>query len=80
MSAYQSIAENGLKACQGPEKLLKCPDKLKGLPAADGLILLDANYGMSGMTLLSLDPAVVDEATGKTVDANLDLFNRLKWV
>jgi hypothetical protein len=75
MSAYQSIAENGLKACQGPEKLLKCPDSLADLPPADGLILLDANYGMSGMTLLSLDPAVADETTGKAIDAKLDLFN-----
>jgi hypothetical protein len=75
MSAYQNIAENGLKACQGPEKLLKCPDSLAELPAADGLILMDANYGMSAMTLLSLDPAVVDETTGRTLDAKLDLFN-----
>ena len=75
MSAYQNIAENGLKACQGSEKVLKCPDSLAGLPAADGLILMDANYGMSGMTLLSLDPAIVDEASGETVDPTLNLFN-----
>src|SRR5882724_5547737 len=24
MSAYQNIAENGLKACQGPEKIMRC--------------------------------------------------------
>ncbi len=75
MSAYQSIAENGVKVCQGPEKLLKCPDSLAGLPAADGVILMDANYGMSGMTVLSLNPAILDEQTGRKIDPKLDLFN-----
>ncbi len=75
MSSYQSIAETGLKACQGPEKLLKCPDTLAGLPPADGLILLDSNYGWAGMSLFSLDPAVVDETGGETLDPKLDLFN-----
>lgn len=75
MSGYQSIAENGVKICQRPEKILKCPDTLADLPAGDGLILMDANYGMSGMTLLSLNPAIVDETTGQTIDPKLDLFN-----
>lgn len=75
LSAYQAIAEAGLKACQGPEKLLKCSDTLAGLPPADGLILLDANYGMSTMSLLSLDPAITDESTGQKLDPSLDLFN-----
>jgi hypothetical protein len=75
MSAYQNIAENGLKACQGPEKIVKCPDSLAGMPAADGLILLDANFGLAGMVLFSIDPAVVDESTGMVVNPKLDLFN-----
>lgn len=75
LSGYQSIAESGIRICQSPEKLLKCPDTLADLPAADGLILMDANFGMSGMTLLSIDPAIVDESTGQKLDPALDLFN-----
>jgi hypothetical protein len=75
MSAYQSIAEGGVKVCQGSEKILKCPDTLAGLPAADGLILMDANYGMSTMSLFSLDPAVIDESSGQLLNPALNLFN-----
>jgi hypothetical protein len=75
MSSYQAIAEGGLKACQGPEKIIKCPDSLAGLPVADGLMLIDSNYGMSTMTLFSIDPAVVDEGTGQKIDPKLDLYN-----
>jgi hypothetical protein len=75
MSAYQNIAENGLKACQGPEKIIRCPDTLADLPPADGLMLLDANFGLGAMMLFSLDPAVSDEASGRKLDPQLDLFN-----
>jgi hypothetical protein len=75
MSAYQNIAENGLKACQGPEKISKCSGKLAGLPAADGVILADANWGLAAMTLFSLDPAVSDERNGHSINPALDLFN-----
>ena len=75
MAAYQSIAESGLKACQGPEKIIKCSNSLAGLPPADGLMLLDSNYGLGAMMLFSLDPAVTDEASGLKLDLALDLFN-----
>ncbi|MHB8286026.1 MAG: alpha/beta hydrolase family protein [Caulobacteraceae bacterium] len=75
MSAYQDIAENGVKACQGPEKIAKCPDSLAGLPPADGLMLIDSNFGQAEMTLFSIDPAVRDERTGMSKDSRLDLFN-----
>ena len=75
MAAYQSIAESGVVACQGPEKIIKCPASLAGLPPADGLMLLDSNYGLGAMMLFSLDPAVSDETTGQKLDASLDLFN-----
>ena len=75
MAAYQSIAENGLNACQGPEKIITCPDTLAGLPPADGLMLLDSNYGLGAMMLFSLDPAVTDETTGQKRDPALDLLN-----
>ena len=75
MSAYQNIAENGLKACQGPEKISRCPDTLADLPPADGLMLLDSNFGLAAMMLFSLDPAVSDELSGRKLDPQLDLFN-----
>jgi hypothetical protein len=74
MSAYQNAAENGVQAFQGPEKLIKCSDLGKLCPA-DGVMLLDSNYGNGMMTLLSLDPAVTSEDNGKALDPELDLFN-----
>lgn len=74
MSAYQSAAENGVQVFQGPEKIIKCSD-LEPLPPADGVMLLDSNYGNGAMTLFSLDPAVLSEDSGMVVDPELDLFN-----
>jgi len=75
MTAYQDIAENGVKVCQGPEKIIKCSDYLAGLSPADGVILADANWGNAEMALFSLDPAVVSEDSGTNMDPSLDLFN-----
>jgi hypothetical protein len=75
MSSYQNIAENGLRACQGPEKVGRCPDSLAGLPPADGLMLVDSNWGHGAMMLFSLDPAVVGEDGGQALNPELDLFN-----
>jgi hypothetical protein len=75
MSSYQNIAENGLKACQGPEKLIKCSDGLAGLPPADGLLLVDSNWGLGAMMLFSIDPAVVSEENAQSLNPELDLFN-----
>jgi pimeloyl-ACP methyl ester carboxylesterase len=75
MSAYQMIAERGLVSCRGPEKIYQCSDSLAGLPRADGLMLIDSNWGQATMMLLSTDPAVTSEATGKAVDPYYDLFN-----
>jgi hypothetical protein len=74
MSAYQNAAENGVQAFQVPEKLIKCSD-LGELPPADGVMLLDSNYGNGVMTLLSLDPSVTSEDSGKNLDPELDLFD-----
>ena len=74
MSAYQNAAENGVQVLQGPEKLIQCSD-LGELPPADGVMLLDSNYGNGVMTLLSLDPAVMSEDNGNILDSELDLFN-----
>ncbi|MET7484540.1 alpha/beta hydrolase [Streptomyces sp. NPDC005538] len=75
LSAYQNLAENGAKAFAGPEKLVQCSATLDGLPPADGLMLLDSNWGNGAMRLLSLDPAIVSEDGGVRIDASLDLFN-----
>lgn len=74
LSAYQKIAENGAASCQGAEKLHKCPDSLDGIPAADGIMLIDSNWGNSVMSLLSVDPAVTDEEGKTPLDPALDLF------
>ncbi len=64
MSTYQNIAENGLRACQGPEKIIKCSDSLAGLPPADGIMLLDAHWGDGISNLLfGMSPSMTDEVT-----------------
>ncbi|KAK7509207.1 hypothetical protein IWZ03DRAFT_93591 [Phyllosticta citriasiana] len=75
MSAYQNIAENRLAAFQGPEKIYPCSDALADLPAADGVLLMDANLGKSFMFLLSLNPAIEDETSGMKNNASLNLFS-----
>jgi hypothetical protein len=75
MSAYQAIAEKGLAFCRAPDKIWKCPDNLAHLPPADGLMLVDSNWGLAEMTLFSIDPAVTDETGGRALDPMLDMFN-----
>jgi hypothetical protein len=75
MSTYQNIAENGVSVCQGPEKIVKCPDNLAGMPAADGMMLIDSNWGLPAMMLFSIDPAVTSEQAGLPLNPDLDSFN-----
>ena len=75
MTAYQAIAENGVEIFQGPEKIYPHPD-CGELPPADGIMLLDANWGNAAMQLFSLDPAVTDENSGIALDPKLDLFRK----
>ncbi|HUO21754.1 MAG TPA: hypothetical protein VMU59_04495 [Caulobacteraceae bacterium] len=75
MTAYQDIAENGVAVCQDAQKVHKCPANLAGLPAADGVVLADANWGQAEMTLFSIDPAVTDEHSGMKLDPSLDMYN-----
>lgn len=75
MSAYQSIAENGVKVCQDAKKIHKCPEELAGLPAADGVILGDTNIGLGTLTLISVDPAVIDNTSGLKLNPELDMYN-----
>lgn len=75
MSAYQMIAEGGVAACRGADKIWQCPDSLAGLPRADGLMLIDSNWGLAAMTLFSIDPSVRSESGGMDTDPALDMFN-----
>ncbi len=75
MSGYQDIAENGLGACQGPDEIYKCSKRLAGLPPADGVMLVDSNWGIAAMTLFALDPAIVNEGDGKTLNPALNMYN-----
>lgn len=74
LTAYQCVAENGADVFAGEEKLFPWKAEEK-LPSADGLMLLDANWGNAVMQLFSLDPAITDETSGKNLDATIDLFN-----
>ncbi|MCD8122441.1 MAG: alpha/beta hydrolase [Clostridiales bacterium] len=74
MSAYQAIAENGPQVFQGEEKIIPYPSD-EELPPADGLMLLDSNWGNAVQQLLSLDPAVENESSGMGLNEELNLFN-----
>ncbi|MCD7863410.1 MAG: alpha/beta hydrolase [Lachnospiraceae bacterium] len=74
MSAYQSIAENGVEIYQTEEMLYPCPLTEKLLPA-DGIMLIDSNYGNGAMTLISMDPAVLENGNGTDLDESLSVFN-----
>lgn len=74
MSAYQAIAEKGPQIFQAPEKIYPYPSNEELLPA-DGIMLLDSNWGNAVMQLLSLDPAVEDENSGMLINEDLNLFN-----
>ena len=79
MTAYQAIAENGAKIFQNENVIYPYPDN-DILPPADGIMLLDANWGNAAMQLFSLDPAVEDETTGKIRNPEYDLFQSFKRV
>jgi hypothetical protein len=73
MTAYQAVAENGPKVFQGAEKIYPYPDS-EPLPPADGIMLLDSNWGNAAMQLFSLDPAVADESGGVKLNSEYNLF------
>jgi hypothetical protein len=74
MAFYQNVAENGSKACSGPEKVYPCrPELTTGLEKADGLILLDSTLGAFHQ-MSSVDPAV-DSTTPRRRNPELDMFD-----
>lgn len=77
LSQYQNIAENGVSACNGPEKIFPCSDDMAGLPAADGIILDDANFGIAPMMVMSMNPAIKDETRGSEIEPSLNLYSAM---
>lgn len=73
MTCYQAVAEKGASIFQGEEMIYPYPSD-DVLPPADGVMLLDANFGNAAMQLFSLDPAVIDEAYGIMLDSDYNLF------
>lgn len=77
MTAYQLVAEKGKAAFDG--KLYNdWSERLADLPKADGIMLLDANFGNSLMTLLSLDPNITEQNKGNNATDQYDLKDPAK--
>lgn len=84
MTAYQNAAENGVDVFRDEGRVVKFPDRVPGPPGreggrpeftpADGVMLIDPNWGNGAMTLFSLDPAVIEEGNPRNLDPELDLF------
>lgn len=72
MSCYQYLAENGTSRFDKTTRIIPFPD-VGNLTPADGLILLDANWGI--MEVLCLDPAVQTLDNGYARIPELDLYN-----
>ena len=75
MSFYQNVAENGLGAVSGAEKIWPCSRELADLPTADGVILFDSHGAYGFITLTYIDPAV-DDADPTRIDPELDMFSQ----
>ena len=74
MSLYQSVAEKGVGIYRG-EKMITPIKDVGELPPADGILLIDSNWGNGVMTAVSVDPAVTDEESGLNLDPAYDVFN-----
>jgi hypothetical protein len=81
MSFYQAVAESGVPICQQPQKLIKCSDKLAGLPQADAVILWDSHPGNGVNAVRSINPSVtndfevIEHYADLKIDETLDPFN-----
>ncbi|MCC8102956.1 MAG: alpha/beta hydrolase [Clostridiales bacterium] len=71
-SCYQYIAENGTKRFDETKRIIPFP-QIDPLTPADGLILLDANYGF--MDVLAMDPAIKSLSNGFERIPELDVTN-----
>ena len=75
MSCYQAVAENGPAIFRDGGRIVKMGE-VEPLPAADGVMLIDSNFGNGMMTLVSLDPAIIDETDGIKRDPAYNVFAR----
>ncbi len=73
MSCYQAAAENGPGIFRDGHRIVKM-GPVEDLPAADGIMLIDSNFGNGVMTLVSIDPAVTDETCGTRTDPALNAY------
>jgi pimeloyl-ACP methyl ester carboxylesterase len=69
IAMYQSVAEQGVTSCAGPEKIWPCHIVAQSLARADGVVLLDPTLGAFHQ-MSSIDPA----AGGTARIAALDMF------
>jgi len=74
MSCYQAVAENGAAVFQDDGRIYKMPD-IKPLTPADGVMLLDTNWGNGVMSILSVDPMITDEHSTRNMNPEYDLFD-----
>ena len=73
MALYENVAENGVAACNGPEKIYPCQAPgLDKLQKPDGLILLDPPLG-NFHQMSSIDPAVTTDVNVR--NPSLDMFS-----
>ncbi|RSX53155.1 hypothetical protein D2E25_1128 [Bifidobacterium goeldii] len=80
MSAYQAIAERGEQVFQDEHRIIKL-SHIGPLTPADGIMLLDSNFGNGVMSLLSLEPGLADPDDARTLKADYDLFAETNgWV
>lgn len=85
MTLYQNAAENGIDVFRRDDLIVQFPDRMPGPPGmgggkpsftpADGIMLVDPNWGNGAVAMFSLDPAIVDESDPRKLDPELDLFN-----
>lgn len=71
MSCYQAVAENGPEVFRDPHRIVPMGE-VPDLIAADGVMLIDSNFGNGVMTLISLEPGIQDESAGANYDRRYD--------
>lgn len=74
MSGYQAVYEKGEEFFQRGSNIIDL-DSIGKLSGADGVMLIDSNFGNGVMTLLSLDAAITDESDFRKRDPEFDLFD-----
>lgn len=74
ISAYQAVAENGEAVFQDGGRIYPLPE-VGALAPAQGVLLLDPNFGNGVMTILSLEPGLVEKDAGSRIDPAFDLFD-----